>query len=497
MLRSVIYSNEITVWWKKETVEKLNYEVYLNDKFLDRTTLTFYKFENLQPDTNYNIKVKFINVLNELEKEYSLTVKTDIKKKIIDVSALCGVNNDGLKTSIIQKALDQLKPDEILYFPTGTYETGALKIHSNTEIYLDEGAILKGSEDVDDYAPKIHSRFEGIERECYSSLLNLGELDRNGKISCENVVIRGKGAIIGGGKALQDCTIKKEKAELIASNDAYIKIKEVECSDTIPGRVRGRLINISNCRNVFISGLTLGYGAAWNVHMIYSENIVTESCRFESSGVWNGDGWNPDSSRDCTIFNCVFCTDDDCIAIKSGKNPEGNIINRPSENICIFSCHSEYGNGITIGSEMSGGIANVFLWDCDFISSSFGFQIKTSKKRGGYIKNVSIMDCKFSRIMIGEVTRYNNDGESANSLPTIEQINISKVRLTGRSIYVDCQSDKYAIQIEDCGIVGKVRNIKIDDIEITREDEDIKDSIFIDIKEKYELNNVKFVHKNS
>ena len=143
-----------------------------------------------------------------------------------------------------------------------------------------------------------------------------------------------------------------------------------EKPDTIPGRMRPRLLNISNCHNVVISGLRLENGASWNVHMVYSDHIVTNNCRFYSEGVWNGDGWDPDSSSNCTIFDCIFCTEDDSVAIKSGKNPEGNMINRPCENIRIFDCKSEFGHGITIGSEMSGGIRNVKIWDCDLSRSS-------------------------------------------------------------------------------------------------------------------------------
>ena len=74
-----------------------------------------------------------------------------------------------------------------------------------------------------------------------------------------------------------------------------------------------------NCRDVRITGLTLQNGASWNVHMIYSRNIVTDHCVFRSEGVWNGDGWDPDSSEDCTLFACRFFTGDDAVAIKSNK----------------------------------------------------------------------------------------------------------------------------------------------------------------------------------
>ena len=76
----------------------------------------------------------------------------------------------------------------------------------------------------------------------------------------------------------------------------------------------------------------------------------------------NGDGWDPDSSEDCVLFGTCFETGDDCVAIKSGKNPEGNRIARPTRGIRIFDCHGK--DGIAIGSELSGGIRNVLMEDC-------------------------------------------------------------------------------------------------------------------------------------
>ena len=148
-------------------------------------------------------------------------------------------------------------------------------------------------------------------------------LDHKSGPNCENILIRGKGTIASGGKNLAKKVICRErellKDELAALGD---KIKEYEKLDTVPGRVRPRLINISNCRNVRISGVTLKDGASWNVHMIYSDGIVTDHCTFYSKDVWNGDGWDPDSSSNCVIFGCVFYTGDDSVAIKSGKNPQ-------------------------------------------------------------------------------------------------------------------------------------------------------------------------------
>jgi len=159
--------------------------------------------------------------------------------------------------------------------------------------------------------------------------------------------------------------------------------------------------------------------------MVYSKNVVTYNCKIISHGVWNGDGWDPDSSEDCTLFGCEINTGDDGVAIKSGKNPEGNIINRPTKNVRIFDCHG--GDGIAIGSELSGGIENIFIWDCNLSIGTRGFRIKTTKKRGGYVKNVRIKDSNFSGVTVYTSYDCNNDGESSGKLTKIKDIQIQNV----------------------------------------------------------------------
>lgn len=335
---------------------------------------------------------------------------------------------------VLQAALDDCGPDDMVYFPAGVYLTGALGIHSNTEIYLDEDAILQGTCEIKDYLPRIPSRFEGIELMCYSSLLNLGAMCHGTGPNCENVLIHGKGTIASGGHVLARRVIENERkllTEYLEKNQSLIST--CENSDTIPGRVCPRLINMSNCRNVRISGLTLKNGASWNVHMIYSDHIITDHCTFVSEGVWNGDGWDPDSSENCTLFACRFFTGDDAVAIKSGKNPEGNLINRPSRHIHIFDCFSAFGHGICIGSEMSGGIEDVHIWDCDLANSYSGIEIKGTQKRGGYVRNIFVQDCVAPRVMIHSVP-YNDDGVPAPAPPVFAHFRFEHVTLTGLAL---------------------------------------------------------------
>jgi len=152
-----------------------------------------------------------------------------------------------------------------------------------------------------------------------------------------------------------------------------------------------------------------------------------------SEGVWNGDGWDPDSSTNCTLFASVFHTGDDAVAIKSGKNPEGNVVGRPSKHIRVFDCVSHFGHGICIGSEMSGGIEDVGIWDCNLADSSSGIEIKATKKRGGYVRDIWVRDCSSPRVMVHSV-RYNDDGVPAPQPPILENFRFERLRLTGRAL---------------------------------------------------------------
>ena len=407
-LNIIAFDNEIKVWWQRgEGKAPCFITAYLNGEPIGKTEKTHFTYSGLESNTNYTVKIEGVG---------EAVVKTQKKKRRIDVTRPpYNAVGDGktLNTEALERAFLDCGIDECVYFPEGIYMTGALTGHSDMEIYIEKGAVLQGTSLVEDYLPKIKSRFEGVEMECYRSLLNFGELDRNSGYNCKNVMIRGGGEIRGGGNELRRETIERERILLkdyIEQNADYIKTCEND--DTVPGRARGRLLNVSNCDGVILSDISFSNGPAWNLHFIYSKDIVTCGCRIESHGISNGDGWDPDSSENCVIFDTVFDTGDDCIAIKSGKNPEGNIVNKPTRNVYIFDCKIVDGHGISIGSEMSGGVENVFVWDCDMRKCWYGLQVKGTKKRGGYVKNIHVKDSKASCLMVWSVL-YNDDGVGA------------------------------------------------------------------------------------
>lgn len=465
-IRYLVTDTSITLWWEKPKSAPAEYHIYINNCLTAAISRTHVTLNNLTPDSIYQIRIEPFH--------WNRDVRTSAKKHRLDVTkAPYFASGDGntMNTDALQRALNDCGKKDVVYLPAGVYMTGALRLHSNTELYLEEGAVLQGTDRIEDYLPRIPSRFEGTEMECYSSLLNLGSLDHATGPNCENILIHGHGTISSGGQSLGLKIIEDERIRLKDYLQALgNKVKECENDNTIPGRVRPRLINLSNCRNVRISGLTLENGACWNVHMIYCDKITTDHCTFRSESIWNGDGWDPDSSTNCTLFACNFYTGDDAVAIKSGKNPEGNIINRPSEHIRVFDCYSAFGHGICIGSEMSGGVNDVKIWDCDLQHSMSGLEIKGTKKRGGYVRNIHVRDCILPRIQIHSVS-YNDDGIGAPKPPVFESCLFEGLHLTG--LFQDCHGDGKehpcpVITLEGFDTPGHaIRNITFKDITLS------------------------------
>lgn len=431
MVKSIVTFSDIIFYWHindcKEECEK--YYIYLDGERVGTTDKTHFTLRNIKKCT---ADVKIYTDEKGTNLFYSEFFTLPLKPRFIDVSKEpynAGGDNAAHNIKAIQKAIDDCREGECVYFPKGLYVTGALNLHSNMEVYVEAGAEIKGSEDPLLYLPRIWSRFEGKEMECYSSLINLGNIkDREG-IACENVIIHGGGKIFGGGRPLAENVIESERKRLEADPD-FKYDSECENNNTIPGRVRPKLINISCAKNVVIDNIELGYGSCWNLHMIYSKDIVTCNCRFESFGVWNGDGWDPDSSENCSLFNCEFSTGDDCVAIKSGKNPEGNVIAKPCKNINVFDCRATNGHGVAIGSEMSGGVSDIFVWDCDFEKTMSGIEIKATKKRGGYVKNIYMTRCRVPRVLMHAVG-YNDDGIAAPTVPSFSDCRFENITITG------------------------------------------------------------------
>lgn len=463
-IHCISFDDELIVYWNrvKSLQKNEKYIVKINGEEVGCTVKTHFETKSVLPQTEYCVEV-WLSTEEGLVLIGEEKVLTPCKPKRLDVTKEpYHAVGDGktLNTAALQRALDDCQKGECVYFPVGTYLTGGLKVHSDTQLYVEKGAVIQGSNAPKDYLPLIKSRSEGLSMYCYQSLLNVGDLDEREIFTCQNVTIRGGGAIVSGGNALMEAM---EKEALLLLKD-YIdglgdRIKEFDRGElTIAGRLRGRLLNISNSQNVILSNVYLGEGPYWNVHFIYSDKIITHGCTIYTRGIHNGDGWNPDSCTNCVCFDVDFDCGDNCVAIKSGRNPDGNRIARPTKNVNIFDCRVLGGGGFAIGSEISGGVEDVTMWDLNAENGSLGIQIKTTSKRGGYIKKVRVYDSVLPSVNVNASYMCNADGESAGYLTRVEDLSFENNLLTGEGkaiIYGDENRDVVkAVEMPIIRVIG-------------------------------------------
>ncbi|WP_221030568.1 glycoside hydrolase family 28 protein [Actomonas aquatica] len=411
-----LHSDRVTLIWNKpasaSSAPDQEFEVLRDGEVIATTSKAHFTDTTLTAASHYRFQVRALATGDEATTSSVVSLTTKPREPIVDVTKH-GAIGDGttLNTTALQAAIDACPPGGIVHVPAGTFLSGALYLKSNMTLDLAQGAVLKGSADPQDYLPFNRNRFEGWELETHASLINAGTLDRDGPANIRNVSIRGAGTIAGAGRPLYHAIV-----------DSYENRRDGL-------RARGRLVLFMNAANIEVSGITLEESSCWTLHYIYSENVSLHGLTIRSD-VHNGDGIDPDSSVNSYIFNSTFDTGDDCIAIKSGKNPEGNVVNRPTENVRIFDCTFSRGHGISIGSEMSGGVRNVLVEDCIAGPLLHGLQIKGTKDRGGFVENVTVRNCDLQQITVNTVLNYNNDGAAAPTVPLFRNFRFENIDLS-------------------------------------------------------------------
>ncbi len=400
----------VTLFWDPPSDDDrgLAYEVYRDGAHVGTADKTFHTVTGLSPATTYVFTVRTRDSRGNLSTAgNAVSHATKSKGKVFNVVDYGAVGDGKTRnTTAIQKAIDACTPGGTVYVPAGTFVSGALFLKSNMTLYIARGGTLKGSADLHDYRPFISNRYSGWEMETFASLLNAGKLAHDGSYNVAHLAIRGEGTISGGGAALGTAMLDTE---------GYYS--------------RARLICLMNCSDVNIQGLSLENSPSWTLHYTYCRNVTCHGLTIVTKGIRNGDGIDPDSSVNSYIFNCSISTSDDCIAIKSGKNPEGNRIGKPTENVLIAHCKF-WGHGMSIGSEMSGGVRNVTVRDCEIAKDDLnGLQIKAPKERGGYVQDIRVVNCTLSQIKIITRISYNTGYEAAAEPPLIGDMEFTNLNM--------------------------------------------------------------------
>lgn len=325
----------------------------------------------------------------------------------------------------------------IVYVPEGTFLTGAIHLKSNVNLHITENAVIKFSEDKAKYLPLVFTRWEGVECMNYSPLIYAYEQ--------ENIAITGKGVLDGQGSNTNWWPWKGKKDDggwqegqphQKAGRDLLFKMAE----ENIPPELRimgegfylrPNFFQPYKSKNILVEGVTFKDSPMWFIHPVLCENVSIIGVTVKGLGP-NNDGCNPESSKDVLIKDCYFDTGDDCIAIKSGRNSDGRRINIPSENIVIQNCIMKEGHGgVVMGSEISGGVRNVFAENCEMNSPHLdrAIRIKTNSIRGGVIENIYIRNIKVGQVShaVLKINFYYEEGDVSEFTPIVRNIHINNL----------------------------------------------------------------------
>lgn len=330
---------------------------------------------------------------SEILNNFSLTKFPDFK---IDVSPLDDANRDCLP--FIQKAVDDCARNGggVVNIKKGDYLLcGTLRLKSNVCLNVNDGAYLSFSGDPNDFLPVVFSRWEGTEMYGYSPMIYA--------YKCNNVAIVGRGTIDAqGGKVFARWADEHSDAE---DEDARRLHKMAEDHVPVSQRIFGEgsylrppMIQMASCSRILIEGIHLRESPFWVIHPVYCDNVIVRDVDI-ASFYRNNDGCVPESSSNVLIERCTFKVGDDAVAIKAGRNDEGRRIARPAENIIVRNClfRSEQ-NGLTVGSEVSGGIQNIFMDSIRIEKVVHALYFKSNSDRGGYIKDVFVNNVSVQKI---------------------------------------------------------------------------------------------------
>lgn len=292
---------------------------------------------------------------------------------IVDYGAV--PNGKTLNHPAIQKAIDAMaaKGGGRVIIPAGMWMTGPIRLKSNIDLHVEQGALVVFSGDLNLY-PSENKKYEGP---------IMGE-------DLENVAISGKGIFEGAGDAWRPVkefkmTDKQWDALLdrggVLTNDnelwwpsqAHVDIK------------RPRLVRLDDCKRVLIEDATFRNSPQFGLDLSDCEDLTIRNVTVLN--FWyaqNGDGIDLHSCKNVHIVGARVDVGDDAICMKSNTG-------KPLENVLIEDCIVYHGHGgFVIGSEELGGMNRLRVRDCMFLGTDVGIRFKSARDRGGLVSNIDI-----------------------------------------------------------------------------------------------------------
>ena len=395
---------------------------------------------------------------NAVEQIISNIARTSFPHKKIKVICPDSASNQkGHSRQLIQRAIDSCSlagGGHVIISKGIYYLKGNLVLKSDVNLHLEKDAYLLFSGKADDFLPEVWTRWEGTELYGHSPMIYAKH--------ATNIAITGQGTIDaqGGREFASWSQIEvSDRNRLRKMGEKLIPVTErIFGKGTI---LRPSCIQFMGCSRILVEGITIKNSPFWTIHPVYCDNVIVRSITIDSHYP-NNDGCDPESTSNVLIEKCIFRTGDDAIAIKAGRDADGREIGRPSKNIVIRNClfQSEC-NGLCIGSEMSGGVENVYMDNIQIGTVKNALYFKSNRDRGGYIRNIQVSNITIERSK-GAILRFETNyfgfrgGRHASQY---ENFRISNVK-------ADC-SDHYAIFMD--GYEEKpIRNIEIEHFHVRK-----------------------------
>lgn len=447
---------------------------------------------------------EFEYLYRDLPFEMARVSRPVIPSREVDIRDFGGIG-DGvtLNSRAFAEAIDALCANGggRLVVPAGVWLTGPVTLKDNIELHIKPDAVLLFSDDRELY-PVEETVFEGLDtRRCLAPINAYG---------AKNIAITGGGTVDGNGDSWRQ--VKKSKMapsqwkKLLAGggftnakgdvwypdsssfrgsavSDAFNVPQGLvteEDWNSVKTYLRPVLVCLRECENVLLEDCLFQNSPCWNIHPLMCRNVIINNITVRNP--WysqNGDGLDVDSCENVLVINSSFDVGDDAICVKSGKDEDGRRRARPCRNLIVDNCIVFHGHGgFVVGSEMSGGVANVRVSDCRFLGTDVGLRFKSCRGRGGVVENIYISDVVMMNIPAEPLLfdlHYGGksaleaaaDGRSTydveyvpadETTPQFKDIYISGIVCSGasRAMYFNGIPEKNIenIRVEDCVLVS-------------------------------------------
>ncbi|HEV7320833.1 MAG TPA: glycoside hydrolase family 28 protein [Ensifer sp.] len=329
-------------------------------------------FHDLCPGCRYRLEVEGF-----LPLEFEMVACTGLVDAT-DFGLLPDIAHDDIEgaranAAALARALGAVPKGGTLRLPVGDWTAFPVSLKSSMTLHLSKGAVLRAPSAragwpilaARDETGSMLGSWEGLPAACFAAPVHA--------IGADDLVIEGEGTLDGSGDGGDWWTWPKE---------------------TRDGARRPRGLHLISCRDTKLLGFTIRNAPSWTIHPQGCSGLVAAGLTVVAPpDSPNTDGFNPESCHDVAITGVRFSVGDDCIAVKAGKRgPNGEDDHlAETRGVRVTHCLMERGHGgLVIGSEMSGGVHDVAVEDCEMVGTDRGLRLKTRRGRGGSISDIAM-----------------------------------------------------------------------------------------------------------